>query len=70
MTTLRLSSVLNITVMGDTMVAHALADFYGGNILSSNVSKTILSLELAVFAASLVVALAVAAFALSYRRPL
>lgn len=64
---IRLSSILNITVMGGVLVAHALADFYGGDILSGNVSKTILGLELAIFAASLVVVLAVAAFAMSNR---
>ena len=65
---IQLSSILNITVMGGVLVAQVLADFYGGNILSGNVSKTILGLELAVFAASIVVVLAVAAFVMSYRR--
>jgi hypothetical protein len=52
------------------LVAHALADFYGGDILSGDVPKPILGLELAVFAASIVVVLAVAAFVISYRRTL
>ncbi|MAZ87343.1 MAG: hypothetical protein CL693_06835 [Cellvibrionaceae bacterium] len=66
---IRLSSILNMSVMGGVLVAHALADFYRGNILSGNISKTILGLEHAVFAAPLVAVLAIAAFAMTHRRP-
>lgn len=65
---IRLASMLNISVMGGVLVAHALADFYGGNILSGNVSKTILGMDLAVFTASLVVVLSAVAFFMSDRR--
>ena len=66
---IRLSSMLNITVMGGGRTrCTRIGGLLRSDILSGNVSKTILGLELAVFAASLVVVLAVAAFAMSNRR--
>ena len=48
---IRLSSYLNITIMGGVIVAHILSDFYGRDILSEDMPKTVLGSELAVFAA-------------------
>ena len=48
---IRLSSYLNITVMGGLLVARVLADFYVCDILSEDMPKTVVGSELAVFAA-------------------
>lgn len=47
--------------MGGVLVAHALQDFYDGSILSGNMSKTILAMDLAAFAAAVTVAMAIGA---------
>lgn len=64
----RTASILNIAVMGGVLVAHALADSYGGSIISGNVEKSVFGIELAVFAAGAVVVLAAAAFFLAGRQ--
>jgi hypothetical protein len=63
----QLASVLVVLVMGGVLVAYAIQGFYSGSILSGNMSKTILGMELAVFAASVAVAMAIAAAILGYR---
>jgi len=63
----RLASVLVVLVMGGVLVAHAIQGFYGGSLLSGNISKTILGMELAAFAAGLAVTLAVGAGILDAR---
>ena len=63
----RFASVLVILVMGGALASHALEGFYGGSILSGNLSKTVLGLELAAFGASLSVLMAIAATILDAR---
>lgn len=58
----RIASMLNVAVMGGVLVAHVLSGSYGGSIISGNVEKTVLGIELAAFAAGVVVIMAVAAF--------
>jgi hypothetical protein len=53
--------------MGGVLVAHGIQDSYSGSILSGNTSKTILGMELAAFAASVAVAMAVGAAILALR---
>lgn len=53
-----LPSILNIAVMGGVLIAHVFEGLYGGSIISGNVEKTVLGIELAAFAAGLVVFLA------------
>ena len=60
----RLASLINLIVMGGVLVAHGLAAGYGGSIHSGNLETQVLGLPLAVFVASLVVALAGVAFVL------
>jgi hypothetical protein len=57
----RLASVLVVLVMGGVLVAHAAQDLYGGSVLSGNLSKTILGLELPAFAALVAVVMAIGA---------
>lgn len=64
---IQLASVLVVLVMGGVLVAHGIQGFYGGSILSGNTSKTILGMELAAFAASLAVAMAIGAALLASR---
>ncbi|WP_041635349.1 hypothetical protein [Marinobacter sp. BSs20148] len=64
---IRLASVLVVLVMGGVLVAHGIQDFYSGSILSGNMSKTILGMELAAFAAGVAVAIAVGAAILALR---
>ncbi len=63
----QLASVLVVLVMGGVLVAHAIQDFYSGSILSGNMSKTILGMELSAFAATVAVAMAVGAAILESR---
>lgn len=58
----RIASLLNITVMGGVLAAHLLADGYGGSIQSGNLARTLMGMDLAVFAALVVVVLAAVAF--------
>ena len=64
---IQLASVLVTLVMGGVLVAHVSQGLYGGSVLSGNFSKTILGLELAAFAASLAVVMALAAAVLDAR---
>ena len=66
---IRTASALNIAVMGGALVAHILEESYGGSIISGNIGKTIMGMELAAFAASVVVVLAVTALLLASRQP-
>jgi len=59
-----MASVLVILVMGGVLVANSLSGAYGGSVLSGNLSKQALGMELAVFAATLAVATALLASAL------
>ena len=63
----QLASVLVVLVMGSVLVAHAIQGLYSGSILSGNTSTTILGLELAAFAASVAVAMAIGAAILESR---
>jgi len=53
--------------MASVLVAHGIQDFYSGSILSGNISKTLLGMELAAVAASVAVAMAVGAAILALR---
>ena len=66
---IRIASLLNIAVMGGVLVAHLFEGSYGGSILSGNLQKTVLGLDVAAFAALVVVALAVLAFLIGSRQP-
>ena len=63
----QLASILVVLVMGSILVAHAIQGLYSGSILSGNISKTILGMELVAFTASLAVAMAVGAAILESR---
>ena len=63
----QLASVLVVLVMGGVLVAHTIQGLYSGSILSGNTSTTILGLELAAFAASVAVAIAIGAAILESR---
>jgi hypothetical protein len=64
----RIASILNIIVMGSALMAHAIEGAYSGSIVSGNIEKTILGMELAAFSACVVLTLAVTAFALESRQ--
>lgn len=64
---IQLASILVILVMGGVLAAHVIQGFYGGSILSGNMSKTILGMELAAFAASSAVIMAIGAVMLQSR---
>ncbi|BFM11020.1 hypothetical protein R50072_11730 [Simiduia litorea] len=64
---IRIASILNIVVMGGALVAHVLEKSYGGSIISGNTGIIILGMELAAFAASVVVVLAITALFLASR---
>lgn len=61
------ASILVILVMGGVLVAYAAQGLYGGSLLSGNTSKTILGMELAAFAATVAVAMAIGAAILESR---
>jgi hypothetical protein len=65
-TDIKTAGILNIVVMGGVLVAHSLSETYGGSIISGNVTKQIAGMEVAVFAAMLVVVLAVIAIVINY----
>ncbi len=56
-----IASLLNICVMGGVLVAYVLADRYGGSIHSGNLESVVLGVPVAVFAAGVVVVLAIVA---------
>lgn len=63
----QLASTLVTLVMGGVLIAHGLQDVYGGSVLSGNMSKTILGMELAIVAAGLAIIMAVGAALLESR---
>jgi len=63
----QMAAVISICVMGGVLVAHMTEGLYGGTILSGNISKTVLGLELAAFVAVLVILLSVVAVVLQRR---
>jgi len=63
----QLASILVVLVMGGVLAAYAIQGFYSGSLLSGNTSKTILGMELAAFAASFAVAMAIGAAILESR---
>lgn len=62
-----LASVLVVLVMGGALFAYGIQGAYGGSILSGNISKTILGIELAAFASLIAVVMASGAAFLEYR---
>ena len=64
----QLASFLVVLVMGSILLAYAIQDFYGGSVLSGNMSATILGMELVVFAASVTVVIAISAAILESRQ--
>jgi hypothetical protein len=64
----QLASFLVVLVMGSILLAYAIQDFYGGSVLSGNMSATILGMELVVFAASVTVVIAITAAILESRQ--
>lgn len=65
---IRIAGVLSIIVMGGVVFAHVIEAAYGGSIQSGNISKTILGIDLAAFSAIVVIAMAVVAIHLDWRR--
>ena len=63
----QLASVLVSLVMGGVLVAYVTRNFYGGSVLSGNISKTVLGMEVAVFAAGIAVIMALGAAILESR---
>ena len=61
------ASMISIMIMGGVLFAHIIEQSYGGSILSGNTSKTILGLELAAFAALVVVIMIILANLLNGR---
>ncbi len=55
----QLASVLVVLVMGGVLVAYVIQDFYGGSILSGNISQTIMGINFVAFTASVAVIIAV-----------
>jgi len=58
---IQMAGVISICVMGGVLVAHVTEGFYGGTLLSGNIAKTVLGLELAAFIALVVVLLSIVA---------
>ena len=65
---IRLTGVLVTIIMGSVLVAHALEKEYGGSVISGNISKTLLGMELAAAAAGLAVLMAIVAMVLAPRQ--
>ncbi len=65
---LRIAAIISIIVMGGVVVAHAIESNYGGSIQSGNISKTILGMDLAIVAATVVILLALVAIMLESRK--
>lgn len=62
-----ISAGISIAIMGGVLFAHIIEASYGGSVLSGNTSQTVMGLELAAFAAVLVVVMSVIAIALDRR---
>ncbi len=56
---IRLASSLVVIVMGGALFSHGIESLYGGAIVSGNISKTLLGLELAAAAACLAIIMAI-----------
>ena len=64
---IRLAAGVSMAVMGGVLFAHGMQGHYGGDVLSGNVSKTVLGLELAAFIAICVLVMSVVAILLDAR---
>ncbi|HUE92226.1 hypothetical protein [Pseudomonas sp.] len=58
---IKLASTLVIIVMGGALLSHGIENLYGGSIVSGNISKTFLGLELAAAAACIAILMAISA---------
>lgn len=67
---IRMAGVISICVMGGVLVAHVTEGVYEGTLLSGNIAKTVLGLELAAFIALVVVLLSVVAIVIERNRAL
>jgi len=61
---IRLASVLVVIVMGGVLFSHGIESFYGGSIVSGNISKTFFGLKLAAAASCLSIIMAILALLL------
>lgn|SRR3989338_7017152 len=61
---IKLASALIVIVMGGALFSHGIENFYGGSIVSGNISKTFLGLELAAAAACLAIIMTIFAILL------
>ncbi|MFY0640573.1 MAG: hypothetical protein JXR16_05975 [Bermanella sp.] len=59
-----ISAGISIAIMGGVLFAHIIEASYGGSVLSGNTSQTVMGLELAAFAAALVIVMSVIAIVL------
>lgn len=59
-----ISAGISIAIMGGVLFAHIFEADYGGSVLSGNTSQTVMGLELAAFAAALVIVMSVIAIVL------
>ena len=64
---IQMAAVISICVMGGVLVAHMSEGLYGGTLLSGNIARTVLGLELAAFVALVVVILSVVAILIDRR---
>jgi hypothetical protein len=67
---IQMAGVISICVMGGVLVAHVTEGLYDGTLLSGNIAKTVLGLELAAFVALVVVILSVVAIVTERNRAL
>ena len=67
---IQMAGVISICVMSGVLVAHVTEGFYGGTLLSGNIAKTVLGLELAAFIALVVVLLSIVAMVTERNRAL
>lgn len=64
---IQMAAVISICVMGGVLVAHMSEGLYEGTLLSGNIARTVLGLELAAFVALVVVILSVVAILIDRR---
>jgi hypothetical protein len=67
---IKTASTLVIIVMGGALFSHGIADMYGGSIISGNISKKFLGLELAAAAACFAIIMAIFAVLLEGKHKL
>jgi len=65
---IQMAAVISICVMGGVLVAHMSEGLYEGTLLSGNIARTVLGLELAAFVALVVVILSVVAILIDRRQ--